>query len=232
MIDFPGAVEERDVDQENKNKDIYLYKKDFNCDHFVLIIQGRVEVTVGSENIMFEDGPFAIFGIGALSYEAGQQFTPDYTVKILTRIEYLKVSRSMYRSAVRATRMERQNKTPENYQEYDELFWTDVKKNPHSNMASPAPDAQSWKSYDSERGGTPSKQDRNLAKKAAANFLRRLTPKYERRKDSKDSSVKSQSLGNETFGSSQENPLMLTEEEQASDEVTSNDNASINLSSV
>lgn len=35
-------------------------------DYFVLILEGRVEVTVGKENLMFESGPFTYFGTQAL----------------------------------------------------------------------------------------------------------------------------------------------------------------------
>lgn len=227
LIQFPGVTEERDIDPENKSKDIFLYKKGFHCDYFILLIQGRVEVTVGSEDIMFEDGPFSVFGVGALTSESGQQFTPDYTVKLTSKVQYLKVSRNMYRSAVRATQMERQNKTPESYQEFDEVFWNDLKKKPIS--SSPSPDPHSSKSYESERM-TPSKQDRKLKN----SLLRRLTPKYDRKKDSKDKdredgdSAKG-SLVSDTFGSSQENPLMCADEIDREDVIA---NSTIHLTSV
>ena len=36
-------------------------------DYFVLILEGRVEVTVGKENLVFESGPFSHFGLQALA---------------------------------------------------------------------------------------------------------------------------------------------------------------------
>lgn len=190
-----------------KNKEVFLYKKGFNCDYFALVIQGRVEVTVGSENILFEDGPFSVFGVGALTREAGSPaFSPDYTVKLLTNIQLLKISRSLYRSAIRATRLERQNKTPEIYQEYDEIFFEEAKRNKNSPL--PPPDALSANSYDSDRSCTPTKQGNNT-KRRMDSLLRRLTPKYDRRKDSKDKEeVKTLSVG-----SGQENPLIANVEE-------------------
>lgn len=36
-------------------------------DFFVLILEGRVEVTVGKENLVFEGGPFSYYGTQALT---------------------------------------------------------------------------------------------------------------------------------------------------------------------
>ena len=212
LVEFPSSVEEMDIDSDDsKNKEVYLYKKGFSCDYFALIIQGRVEVTVGSEGILFEDGPFSVFGIGALTREAGSQaFSPDYTVKLLTNIQILKISRVMYISAIRATKLEHTNKTPEIYQEYDEIFFKEAKRDKIGNSPLPQPDALSANSYDSDRagGGTPTKH--GSTKRRMDSLLRRLTPKYDRRKDSKekDDVVKTLSVG-----SGQENPLMASAEE-------------------
>lgn len=40
-------------------------------DYFVLILEGRVEVTVGRENLIFESGPFTYFGSQALIPNVG-----------------------------------------------------------------------------------------------------------------------------------------------------------------
>lgn len=40
-------------------------------DFFVLILEGRVEVTVGRENLVFESGPFTYFGTQALMQNMG-----------------------------------------------------------------------------------------------------------------------------------------------------------------
>lgn len=41
------------------------------ADYFVLILEGRVEVTVGRESLMFESGPFTYFGSQALISNIG-----------------------------------------------------------------------------------------------------------------------------------------------------------------
>ncbi|XP_052863560.1 unextended protein [Anopheles cruzii] len=101
-------------------------------DYFVLILEGRVEVTVGKENLIFESGPFTYFGVQALTQNVGydiavdtpQQimgslqslnrdaslrhtFIPDYTVKAVTEVLHLQISRNLYLAAKRATLMER-----------------------------------------------------------------------------------------------------------------------------
>jgi metal transporter CNNM len=40
-------------------------------DYFVLILEGRVEVMVGKENMIFESGPFTYFGTQALVQNIG-----------------------------------------------------------------------------------------------------------------------------------------------------------------
>ena len=44
-----------------------LIKKGKPADYFVLILEGRVEVTVGKESLVFESGPFSHFGSYALT---------------------------------------------------------------------------------------------------------------------------------------------------------------------
>lgn len=41
------------------------------ADYFVLILEGRVEVIVGRENLTFESGPFTFFGTQALTQNIG-----------------------------------------------------------------------------------------------------------------------------------------------------------------
>lgn len=60
-----------------KNKDwrndpaTVIYQQGKPADYFVLILEGRVEVTVGCEGLMFESGPFTFFGIQALAQNVG-----------------------------------------------------------------------------------------------------------------------------------------------------------------
>lgn len=48
-----------------------IYQQGKAVDYFVLILEGRVEVTVGKENMMFESGPFTYFGSQVLTVNIG-----------------------------------------------------------------------------------------------------------------------------------------------------------------
>ncbi|VVC46104.1 Hypothetical protein CINCED_3A000052 [Cinara cedri] len=138
-----------------------IYQQGKPVDYFVLILEGRVEVTVGRENLVFESGPFTYFGSQALHQNIGigesppsgtnptmanstvnnmgsiqsvnidamlrYTFVPDYTVRAVTEVMYLRVKRSFYMAAKRATLMERSKKMSnagEFDEEVDKLFHT------------------------------------------------------------------------------------------------------------
>ena len=82
-----------------------------------MIIQGKVEVTIGEEELTFEEGPFTCFGTKALvsslsipnfNIKGALQYIPDYTVRVVTDIMYLKIPKGLYKQAVRATLIERE----------------------------------------------------------------------------------------------------------------------------
>lgn len=60
-----------------KNKDwrndpaCVIYQRGKPADYFVLVLEGRVEVTIGQENLVFESGPFTYFGTQALAQNVG-----------------------------------------------------------------------------------------------------------------------------------------------------------------
>ncbi|XP_070540255.1 unextended protein-like isoform X2 [Ptychodera flava] len=108
---------------------LYLYQKGKAVDYFVLILTGKVEVSVGKEQLTFEQGPFAYFGQQALlgqgMFSATSKgsihsihsnpgslgrthYIPDYSVFIKSDVQYLKIRRHMYVAARRATQMERE----------------------------------------------------------------------------------------------------------------------------
>ncbi|XP_011258942.2 metal transporter CNNM4 [Camponotus floridanus] len=132
-----------------------IYQQGKAVDYFVLILEGRVEVTVGKENMMFESGPFTYFGSQALTANIGiaesptnanpqtvgsiqsvnldsmlrHTFIPDYTVRAVTEVFYVKVKRSLYLAAKRATLLEKRQKDPLPTQEQ---FDDEVEKLLHS----------------------------------------------------------------------------------------------------
>ncbi|GFS03282.1 metal transporter CNNM2 [Elysia marginata] len=96
-----------------KGKPVYIYEKDQASDKFVLILQGTVEVIVGNTNMVFESGPFSHYGVEALTGLAEtprpKEYIPDFSVRVLTDVQYLFITQSDYLSALHATRMMRQS---------------------------------------------------------------------------------------------------------------------------
>ncbi|XP_059056452.1 unextended protein-like [Achroia grisella] len=113
-----------------KDPSTYVFQQGKPVDYFVLILEGRVEVTVGRENLVFEAGPFTYFGVQALTQNIGvaesptpsamgslqninmdsmlrHTFVPDYSVRAIAELHYLTVKRSLYLAAKRATLMEK-----------------------------------------------------------------------------------------------------------------------------
>lgn len=136
------VVQHIKIKSKTKNdQSAIIFQQAKPVDYFVLILEGRVEVTVGKENLVFEAGPFTYFGLQALSPSIGfdspvqQQipenqvlgslqslnvdamlrhtFVPDYSVRALTDVVYLIIKKSLYLTAKRATLMELSKKMGE-----------------------------------------------------------------------------------------------------------------------
>ncbi|GBM07153.1 Metal transporter CNNM4 [Araneus ventricosus] len=103
-----------------------LFQAGKAADYFILILEGRCLVTVSKENLVFEAGPFASFGLPVITMNTSEQdlqgstsgtestpyrvFVPDYTVVATGETVYMKVHFAIYRSAVTATLLERQQR--------------------------------------------------------------------------------------------------------------------------
>ncbi|XP_041988954.1 unextended protein-like [Aricia agestis] len=117
-------------DEDKNDPKRYVFQEGKPVDYFVLILEGRVEVTVGRENLVYEGGPFTYFGVQALTQNVGladtpapstlgslqnlnmdsmlrHSFVPDYSVKAIAEVYYLTIKRSLYLAAKRATLMEK-----------------------------------------------------------------------------------------------------------------------------
>uniref|UniRef100_A0A287CXN3 Metal transporter n=1 Tax=Ictidomys tridecemlineatus TaxID=43179 RepID=A0A287CXN3_ICTTR len=118
----------------------YLYQRSRPVDYFVLILQGRVEVEIGKEGLKFENGAFTYYGVSALttpssahqspvpSHQATRHdlqpepaegtrsstYCPDYTVRALSDLQLIKVTRLQYLNALLATRAQSLPPSPEN----------------------------------------------------------------------------------------------------------------------
>jgi metal transporter CNNM len=160
-----------------------IYQQGKSADYFVLVLEGRVEVTIGKENLTFEGGPFTFFGTQALIQTIGVEspsaptstlgsleslnldalmrhtFQPDYTVRASTEVIYLRIKRSLYLAAKRATLMERSQR---DQSQSNEQFDEEVDKLLHS-----------LEEDDTESGGrrTPRKRSsKNLHEPQESNF--------------------------------------------------------------
>ncbi|XP_017268216.1 metal transporter CNNM1 [Kryptolebias marmoratus] len=138
----------------------YLYQRNKPVDYFILILQGRVEVEIGKEALQFENGAFSYYGMPALipplttahryssrgsslnqsdsllsggsagQLTTGGAYLPDYSVRQLTDLQIIKITRNHYQNALTATRMESSPQTP------DALY-------PNAKARPPGPEARS-----------------------------------------------------------------------------------------
>ncbi|XP_068429489.1 metal transporter CNNM4-like isoform X2 [Clinocottus analis] len=154
------VLRHNDVIQELKFNDSdkrsalhFLYQKGRPVDFFILILQGRVEVEAGNENMKFESGPFSYYGVMALSSpslefrspsHAGNlnrsaslscterapenvsvggsvtqipgspfQYIPDFCVRALTDLQFVKITRAQYQNGLLASRLDSAPQSPE-----------------------------------------------------------------------------------------------------------------------
>ncbi|OXA64215.1 metal transporter CNNM4 [Folsomia candida] len=125
--------------------EMYLYESGKPSEYFVMVLEGRVEVTVGKENLTYESGAFTTFGKDFFISELAQEqsgatsptptsergdsscssslfkpkrrtFIPDYTVRVATDLHYLMMKFSAYKAAMLATVIERSNADPSKIQ--------------------------------------------------------------------------------------------------------------------
>ncbi|KAH8421235.1 hypothetical protein KR009_006129, partial [Drosophila setifemur] len=122
------------IKTKGKSKDdpsLYIFTQGKAVDFFVLILEGRVEVTIGKEALMFESGPFTYFGTQALvpnvvtdsptqmgslqslnmDSKIRQSFVPDYSVRAISDIIYIGIKRVLYLTAKKATLLEKSRKS-------------------------------------------------------------------------------------------------------------------------
>ncbi|XP_018617908.1 metal transporter CNNM4-like isoform X1 [Scleropages formosus] len=68
ILKHPDVIQELKFNESDKrSSQHYLYQRGKPIDFFILILQGRVEVEAGNENMKFETGPFSFYGVMALS---------------------------------------------------------------------------------------------------------------------------------------------------------------------
>ncbi|XP_045546879.1 metal transporter CNNM1 [Salmo salar] len=142
LIKHPSVVQELSYDDKNKlAPQHFLFQRNKPVDYFILLLQGRVEVEFGKEALRFENGAFAYYGVPAIMPTVhrspsrssgldrsdsmlyggslgqlnggGSVYLPDYSVRQLTHLQVIKITRSHYQNALTATLMDSSPQTPD-----------------------------------------------------------------------------------------------------------------------
>ncbi|XP_029366623.1 metal transporter CNNM4 isoform X2 [Echeneis naucrates] len=154
ILRHPDVIQEiKFNDTDKRSPHHYVYQRGKPVDYFVLILQGRVEVEAGNENMKFETGPFSFYGVMALtlsptfrspSHLSGlnrtaslsgtdrteclsisgsnsqlnnsvplQQYTPDFYVRALSDLQFVKITRAQYQNGLIASRLDSTPQSPE-----------------------------------------------------------------------------------------------------------------------
>uniref|UniRef100_A0A2K6LI06 Metal transporter n=1 Tax=Rhinopithecus bieti TaxID=61621 RepID=A0A2K6LI06_RHIBE len=141
LLKHPSVNQEVRFDESNRlAAHHYLYQRSQPVDYFILILQGRVEVEIGKEGLKFENGAFTYYGVSALTVPSSvhqspvsslqpirhdlqpdpgdgtrsSAYCPDYTVRALSDLQLIKVTRLQYLNALLATRAQNLPQSPEN----------------------------------------------------------------------------------------------------------------------
>ncbi|KAJ7305237.1 hypothetical protein JRQ81_011149 [Phrynocephalus forsythii] len=141
LLKHPSVNQEVKFDESNRlAPDHYLYQRNQPVNYFILILQGRVEVEIGKEGLKFENGAFTYYGVSALTAPSSVHqspvstlrmnrreqlecvdtatnytaYCPDYTVRALTDLQFIKVTRLQYLNALLASRIQNSPQSPEN----------------------------------------------------------------------------------------------------------------------
>uniref|UniRef100_A0A3Q3WGC3 Metal transporter n=1 Tax=Mola mola TaxID=94237 RepID=A0A3Q3WGC3_MOLML len=143
LIKHPSVVQELKFNPKSKHApQHYLFQRNKPVDYFVLILQGRVDVEIGKEALRFENGAFSHYGmpalitpllqnnsrasglnqsdlllsggsVGQLTTGGGGVYLPDYSVRQLTDLQIIKITKSHYHNALTASRMDSSPQTPD-----------------------------------------------------------------------------------------------------------------------
>ncbi|XP_018411323.1 PREDICTED: metal transporter CNNM3 [Nanorana parkeri] len=131
LLKLPGVTQEvKFDDSERLAPEHYLYLRSQPVDYFVLILQGKVQVEIGKEGLKFENGAFTYYGVAALgpcllssnsppsAHEHSESpdsgfYCPDYSVRALSDLQIVKVSRLQYLNALRTSHSHTSAQSPD-----------------------------------------------------------------------------------------------------------------------
>ncbi|KAF5906850.1 metal transporter CNNM4-like isoform X2, partial [Clarias magur] len=79
ILKHPDVIQDlRFNENDKRSHQHYLYQRAKPVDYFILILQGRVEVEAGNENMKFETGPFSYYGVMALTTSSLEFRSPSH----------------------------------------------------------------------------------------------------------------------------------------------------------
>ncbi|XP_077325676.1 metal transporter CNNM4 [Lithobates pipiens] len=95
LLKYPDVVQDLHFDEDDKKApEHFLYQRNKIADYFILILQGKVEVEAGKENMKFESGAFSYYGVMALSTLSGSELRSPSHMGSLNRSRSLSHERS------------------------------------------------------------------------------------------------------------------------------------------
>ncbi|XP_075063441.1 metal transporter CNNM4 [Mixophyes fleayi] len=154
LLKYPDVVQELHFNEDDKKAvEHYLYQRNKMADYFILVLQGKVEVEAGKENMKFESGAFSYYGVMAMSVQSASelrspshvgslnrssslshersnsisstisgsntqlsvqaQYTADFSVRALSDLQYVKITREQYQGALMSSRLDSSPHSPE-----------------------------------------------------------------------------------------------------------------------
>uniref|UniRef100_A0A7M4DUI8 Metal transporter n=2 Tax=Crocodylus porosus TaxID=8502 RepID=A0A7M4DUI8_CROPO len=157
LLKHPDVIQELRFDEaDRRSPRHFLYVRGRPADCFTLILQGKVEVEAGKENMKFETGAFSFYGVMALSpppntdlrspshgsslnrsaslsypersdslpsplggssnqlsVASTPQYVPDFSVRALTDLQFVKITRQQYQNGLLASRLDSCPQSPE-----------------------------------------------------------------------------------------------------------------------
>ena len=118
----PGSA-----NKDGVNEDEYIVKRGVGYDFFILIIEGKVDVQIGTEGHVFESGPFTCFGKSALakmtefsSVPKSKTWIPDCNIRPVGEVLYFKLRSATYWAAYWASK--RGSAEPEEMQKHIQMM--------------------------------------------------------------------------------------------------------------
>ncbi|XP_035770376.1 metal transporter CNNM1-like, partial [Neolamprologus brichardi] len=122
LIKHPSVVQELKFDEKNKRaSQHFLFQRNKPVDYFILVLQSRTPVIISlpvhrspSRSSGLDRSESMLYG-GSMSQlnGGGNVYLPDYSVRQLTHLQLIKITRSHYQNAVTATRMDSSPQTPD-----------------------------------------------------------------------------------------------------------------------